>query len=150
VRTPVVLVFLALFGFTVAPAHASPSAVDDALARVVTADDLAGGVAVVRTAAEVSRHYAGVSDVETGAAFAPHIHVRVGSITKTFVAATIMQLFAEDRIDLDAPVETYLPGRVRGMGIDANAIAVRQLLRRQGVGARRRRRGLSQPDGETD
>ena len=130
-RTPAVLVFVALFGFTAAPAHASPSALDEALARVVTEDDLPGGVAVVRTAADVTRHSAGVSDVATGAGFAPNTHVRVASITKTFVAATIMQLVAEGRIDLDAPIETYLPGRVRGMQIDANAITVRQLLRHQ-------------------
>ena len=52
-------------------------------------------------------------------------------MTKTFVAATIMQLVAEGRIDLDAPIETYLPGRIRGEGIDANVITVRQLMRHQ-------------------
>ena len=47
------------------------------------------------------------------------------------MAATILQLVADGRVDLDAPVETYLPGRIRGAGIDANAITVRQLLRHQ-------------------
>jgi CubicO group peptidase (beta-lactamase class C family) len=34
---------------------------------------------------------------------------RIGSITKTFTAVLIMQLVAEGRIELDAPMRTYLP-----------------------------------------
>jgi D-alanyl-D-alanine carboxypeptidase len=34
-------------------------------------------------------------------------------------------------VNLDAPIETYLPGRIHGNGIDGNAITVRQLLRHQ-------------------
>ncbi|MFE1591170.1 serine hydrolase [Nocardia sp. NPDC058705] len=37
-------------------------------------------------------------------------HVRVGSITKSFTAAIVLQLVAEHRVDLDRSVETYLPG----------------------------------------
>jgi D-alanyl-D-alanine carboxypeptidase len=50
---------------------------------------------------------------------------------QTFVAATVLQLVAEGKVDLDAPIETYLPGRIHGEGIDAGAITVRQLLRHQ-------------------
>lgn len=78
-----------------------------------------------------TRRTAGLSDVETGAPFAPHTHVRVGSITKTFVAATVLQLVSEGKVDLDAPIDAYLPGRIRGAGIDGSAIMVRQLLRHQ-------------------
>jgi D-alanyl-D-alanine carboxypeptidase len=42
-----------------------------------------------------------------------------------------LQLVAEGKLNLDAPIETYLPGRVRGQGIDANAVTLRQLLRHQ-------------------
>lgn len=41
---------------------------------------------------------------------------------------TVLQLVGEGRIDLDKPVETYLPGVVRGDGIDGRNITVRQLL----------------------
>ena len=124
---------LLLLGFTAAPcADAQPAAgVDNALTRVVVGDDLAGGVAVVRDGTGLTRSAAGFSDVDTRTGFAPQTHVRAASITKTFVAATILQLVAEGRIDLDAPIETYLPGRIRGEGIDANAITVRQLMRHQ-------------------
>jgi D-alanyl-D-alanine carboxypeptidase len=51
-------------------------------------------------------------------------HFRIGSITKTFVATAILQLVDEGRTDLDAPIETYLPGVVPN---GAN-ITVRQIL----------------------
>ncbi|MFF9429227.1 serine hydrolase domain-containing protein [Streptomyces sp. NPDC090303] len=53
---------------------------------------------------------------------------RVGSITKTFTATVLLQLQAEGRIDLDDPVEKWLPGVVRGHGHDGRRITVRQLL----------------------
>ncbi|NEW41865.1 beta-lactamase family protein [Nocardia cyriacigeorgica] len=58
-------------------------------------------------------------------------HVRVGSISKTFAATVILQLVAEGMIGLDDPVEKYLPGVLRGEGIDGNRITVRQVLRHQ-------------------
>ncbi|MFE7512413.1 serine hydrolase domain-containing protein [Streptomyces sp. NPDC057540] len=53
---------------------------------------------------------------------------RVGSITKTFTATVLLQLQAEGRVDLDDPVEKWLPGVVRGHGHDGRKITVRQLL----------------------
>jgi D-alanyl-D-alanine carboxypeptidase len=57
---------------------------------------------------------------------------RIASVTKSFVAVAVLQLVARQRIRLDASVETYLPGVVRGTGegsqIDGRAITVRQLL----------------------
>ena len=120
-----------LFGFTVAPAHAQATAVDDALTRSVSDDGLAGAVAVIGNGPSLSWHTAGYSDVDARTGFVPHTHVRAASITKTFVAATVLQLVAEGKVALDDPIETYLPGRIRGTGIDANAITVRQLLRHQ-------------------
>jgi D-alanyl-D-alanine carboxypeptidase len=35
---------------------------------------------------------------------------RVGSITKSFIATMVLQLIAEKRIQLDAPISDYLPG----------------------------------------
>ena len=54
--------------------------------------------------------------------------VRIGSNTKMFVATVVLQLAEEGRIDLDEPIDTYLPGLVTGEGIDGTAITVRQLL----------------------
>jgi D-alanyl-D-alanine carboxypeptidase len=119
-----------LITLTAGCARPAPT-IGDALALVVARDQLPGGVAVVREYADTTRRSAGYSDVDASARFAPRTHVRAASITKTFVAATILQLVAEGKVNLDAPIETYLPGRIRGQGIDPNAITVRQLLRHQ-------------------
>ncbi|MEV0151003.1 MULTISPECIES: serine hydrolase domain-containing protein [unclassified Nonomuraea] len=50
-------------------------------------------------------------------------HVRIGSNTKTFIATVVLQLVAEGRIGLDAPVDDYLPE----FGLDRR-ITVRMLL----------------------
>lgn len=48
----------------------------------------------------------------------------IGSVTKTFVAATVLQLVEEGRIGLDDPVRTYLPG----MSSISSKITIHQLL----------------------
>ncbi|MFE2286355.1 serine hydrolase domain-containing protein [Streptomyces sp. NPDC059443] len=53
---------------------------------------------------------------------------RIGSQTKSFTAAAVLQLVDKGLIALDAPIERYLPGVVDGNGYDGNTITVRQLL----------------------
>ncbi|MGO1050270.1 serine hydrolase domain-containing protein [Crossiella sp. CA198] len=54
--------------------------------------------------------------------------VRIGSNTKTFVAVAVLQLVGEGKIELDAPIEKYLPNLVRGQAGDGRTITVRQIL----------------------
>ncbi|SER39042.1 serine hydrolase domain-containing protein [Lentzea albida] len=49
--------------------------------------------------------------------------VRAGSNTKAFVAVAVMQLVAEKKVELDKPINHYLPGAVKD-----DRITVRQLL----------------------
>ncbi|MEU4443641.1 serine hydrolase domain-containing protein [Actinosynnema sp. NPDC050801] len=53
---------------------------------------------------------------------------RIGSYTKTFVAATVLQLVGEGRMSLEDTVDRWLPGVVAGNGNDGTKITVRQLL----------------------
>ncbi|GAB2593129.1 serine hydrolase [Paractinoplanes abujensis] len=55
-------------------------------------------------------------------------HFRIGSFTKTYVAATLLQLVGEGKLTLEDKVDTWLPGLVRGNGNDGRQITVRQLL----------------------
>ncbi|MEU7277204.1 serine hydrolase domain-containing protein [Streptomyces sp. NPDC045431] len=71
---------------------------------------------------------AGVADRDTGRERHPNDRYRVASITKTFVATTVLQLEAEGRLDLDDTVDRWLPGVVRGNGHDGRKITLRQLL----------------------
>ena len=70
----------------------------------------------------------GKGNLETGEAPPLDGEVRIGSISKTFTAVVIMQLVQEGKITLDEPVESYLPGLLKGEGIDGSKITVRQLL----------------------
>ncbi|MFI9806388.1 serine hydrolase domain-containing protein [Streptomyces sp. NPDC052301] len=52
----------------------------------------------------------GVGNLETGQGVPSDAHIRIGSISKVFTATLVLQLAAEHRIDLDQPVQRYLPG----------------------------------------
>ncbi|MEV5982629.1 serine hydrolase domain-containing protein [Streptomyces sp. NPDC052114] len=71
----------------------------------------------------------GVGDLDSGRPVPENGHLRLGSITKTFVATVVLQLVDEKRLTLDQTVEEVLPGVVAGAGNDGSAITVRDLLR---------------------
>lgn len=52
--------------------------------------------------------------------------MRVGSVSKPVTAVAVLQLAEAGRMDLDAPVDRYLPGVLRGRG--AGRVRVRDLL----------------------
>lgn len=55
-------------------------------------------------------------------------YVRIGSVTKAFVAVVVLQLVDEGELSLDDTVEDWLPGVVAGNGNDGSKITVRHLL----------------------
>ncbi|MFE5712255.1 serine hydrolase domain-containing protein [Streptomyces sp. NPDC056501] len=67
----------------------------------------------------------GVHDLESGSPVDPAARFRAGSVTKVFTAATVLQLAAEGRIDLDRPARSYLPDLIPGRYAK---VTVRQLL----------------------
>ncbi|GAA2449401.1 serine hydrolase domain-containing protein [Streptomyces mauvecolor] len=112
-----------------ASASARPDSVQQRLDALVRADGLPAALAGVKDREGHTRHYtSGVADVTTGAKVPVDGQVRIGSNTKTFTAVVVLQLVGEGEVGLDAPVDTYLPGLVRGDGIDGRRITVRQLL----------------------
>ncbi|WP_034516524.1 serine hydrolase domain-containing protein [Actinomadura rifamycini] len=99
------------------------------LLHTLTAEDGApGALAAVRDRRGRTVLTSGVGDVRTGAPVPREGHWRIGSITKTFTATAVLLLVEDGLVDLDAPVERYLPGTVRGNGHDGRNITVRQLL----------------------
>ncbi|MFD7594692.1 serine hydrolase domain-containing protein [Kitasatospora sp. NPDC059812] len=126
-----------LFGVAAAPAAqaAGPRAdvVQQRLDALVRQDGVPGALATVRDRNGHTRTYtAGVGDLATGAAVPVDGQVRAGSNTKSFTAVVVLQLVAEGKVDLEASLDTYLPGLVRGTGaggeIDGRKITVRQIL----------------------
>ncbi|GGN52129.1 hydrolase [Streptomyces albiflavescens] len=85
-----------------------------------------GVFAEVRDSGRAWRGASGVADVATGRPVTPDMLQRVGSITKTFTAAAILQQVDEGRIRLDAPIADYLPDVVQGER--GRKITIRMLL----------------------
>lgn len=92
----------------------------EALARE---KDLPGVTASVRLPGCHWHGAAGEALVEPDTEMRAESRLRVGSITKTFVATVALQLQAEGRLSLDATLAEYLPGFP-----NAEHITVRQLL----------------------
>lgn len=67
----------------------------------------------------------GVADVETGRAVTDRTLFRVGSVTKMFAAATLTQLAADKKLDLDLPIGTYVTELA---GKKVGAVTTHQLL----------------------
>ncbi|MEU9253439.1 serine hydrolase domain-containing protein [Streptomyces sp. NPDC048270] len=125
------LAALALAGLALpgAASAAGPDPVRQSLDSLVRGDGMPAALASVQDRNGRTRTYtAGVGDLATGAPVPVDGQVRIGSNTKTFVAVVVLQLVAERRVDLDAHIDTHLPGLVRGEGIDGRRITVRQLL----------------------
>jgi D-alanyl-D-alanine carboxypeptidase len=95
---------------TVAGACGRPDATDflQARADALVRSDTPGGVilAIVRPSGEViavsAGHQSGGGPIPTDG------RVRIGSVTKTFMAVLVLQLADEGRVDLDAPARTYV------------------------------------------
>lgn len=83
----------------------------DALAERLLARGIAPGYALAVTDRDglvLERQY-GVANQDAQKPVAPETLFEIGSIGKSFTAIVLMQLAAEGRIDLYAPVSTYLP-----------------------------------------
>ena len=75
---------------------------------------------------------AGLADVRAGTPLQGDTPFRVASVTKTFVAASVLRLVEQHRVRLDAPISKYLSPRSRAVlragGYRPRRITVRQLL----------------------
>ncbi|MEU1183492.1 serine hydrolase domain-containing protein [Streptomyces sp. NPDC005820] len=102
-----------------------PVALNTAVENVHRAG-MPGLFAEVRDGDQVWRGAAGVADAVTGRPVTADLRHRVGSVTKTFTAAAVLQQVESGRIGLDSPIGRYLPKLVPGERGDA--ITVRMLI----------------------
>ncbi len=96
----------------------------DSLASAVVAEGRVAGVAigVSRNGEVLTRGY-GWADLENGVPITAETVFRVGSVTKQFTAAAILQLVDRGLIALDSSIANYLPEFT-----DLRAVTVRHLL----------------------
>jgi CubicO group peptidase (beta-lactamase class C family) len=66
----------------------------------------------------------GLADVENGVAATSETVHRIGSITKQFTAAAVMQLVEQGAIELEAPMTDYLPD----FPVQGHVVTIRHLL----------------------
>ncbi|MFI6439534.1 serine hydrolase domain-containing protein [Streptomyces sp. NPDC050759] len=95
-----------------------------ALAGLPDADATAALVRVGGTGG-TWRGSSGVHDLESGRPADPDARFRAGSTTKVVTAAAVLRLVAEGRIDLNTPVQRYLPGI---LSAQFRPVTVRHLL----------------------
>lgn len=83
---------------------------DTVLAEICARWSIPGlGVGIVKNGEIIYARGFGVQSLETGAPVTPDSIFCVASITKCFVACAVMQLAEQGKVDLDAPLVTYLP-----------------------------------------
>jgi D-alanyl-D-alanine carboxypeptidase len=85
-----------------------------------------GIYAQVRDGGETWNAASGVADVRTKRPVKPYMQHRVGSVTKAFTSAALIQQVEKGRLNLDAPIGKYLPKLVTGQR--GETITVRMLL----------------------
>jgi len=113
-------------------ALASPAALDPAWARRLDGDVQAvlqrtstpgATLAIYRDGEPVYVHAYGLSDREHKAPATVSTHYEIGSITKQFTAAAILQLQEAGKLDINATLATYLPDAPH-----AKEVTLKQLL----------------------
>jgi D-alanyl-D-alanine carboxypeptidase len=90
----------------------------------VVAAGVPGAILLVRTGDETIRLTSGYGRLKNKTPIRTTDRFRVGSLTKTFVAALVLQLAGERKLSLEDSVERWLPGIVP----DGQHITIRQLL----------------------
>jgi D-alanyl-D-alanine carboxypeptidase len=117
----------ALVGAIPATASAAPSPLQKD-ANALIDQGAPGVIAQVVTPKGTKTVRAGVGNIKTGTPVPWNAKFRIGSFSKTYLAATMLQLVGEGKLSLDDTVDHWLPGVVKGNGNDGTKITVRQLL----------------------
>lgn len=100
------------------------------IAVALEEEGVAGAVwSMVDSEGSITTGAAGLKNVATGDALTPDAKVHVGSVAKTLIATGMLQLISAGRVDLDAPLERYLPAlRLPNRWQATHPVRVRHLL----------------------
>lgn len=102
----------------------SPESLGPLLDRLIE-EGAPGALVVVRDGDATRAEARGLAERDRAVPMGADARFRAGSITKTFIAALVLDLAEDGRLHLDDPVARWLPGLVP----HGNEITVRQLLR---------------------
>lgn len=99
--------------------------VEQVIDSCVKKDNFNGAVLVAQNGKTELLTYTGLSNRHYNISFSDETRFHIFSLTKTFTAALIMQLYEKGKINLDAPISTYYP-EYRGEA--AKKATIRNLL----------------------
>jgi D-alanyl-D-alanine carboxypeptidase len=94
------------------------------IARELVKEGAPGAIVYVRTPTRTRAGVAGYADRSAHVSMRASDRYRIASVTKAFVSVLVLQLEAAGKLDIDDPVEKYLPGVVPNGG----AIPLRELM----------------------
>jgi CubicO group peptidase (beta-lactamase class C family) len=106
---------------------ASAAAIDRFVQAWMAANGVPG-LALAVTRDNRVLHLRGYGDAGNGRPVTPDTQFLVASLSKSFTALAVLQLVEAGRVQLDAPVATYLPGFTVADPAGARRITVRMLL----------------------
>lgn len=128
-----------LLAAVLAASASTATAADACLDRALQAHAFNGGsgqLSIAALAPDGSRDTRVLGTAAPGAALHGDEGFRIASITKTYVAATALRLHEDGRLDLQAPIDRYLPPDwmqlLANDGYRTHDITVRQLLSHTG------------------
>ena len=129
VKKIITIVFLSLI-FTNLSSGQTDTRLKQEIEQALEEEGLTGAVwAVIDSDGEIAFDAVGVKNLRTKERLKPTDKIHIGSVTKTVLAAGILRLVSESKIDLDAPVRKYLPKIDFDNKWDAtNSVTVRHLL----------------------
>jgi CubicO group peptidase (beta-lactamase class C family) len=104
-----------------------PAVIDRYLTDALAATGLPGMAVAITHGSDVV-HLAALGSDGRGEPVTPSTQFRVASLSKSFTAAGVLQLAASGRVDLDAPVRSYLPSFALADARSSARITVRHLL----------------------
>ena len=107
-----VMLFISGIGFTQNKAQQ----IEDLINKYVEYGKFNGSVLVSDQGKVVFKKGFGMANMEWDIPNQPNTKHRLGSITKQFTAMLILQLAAEGKLDLQAPITTYLPDYPKATG----------------------------------
>ncbi|MBO6525390.1 MAG: beta-lactamase family protein [Balneolaceae bacterium] len=103
--------------------------------KVLEADSTIPGILIHVEAPDMYFSYSvasGVSDIKTGASLNPEGSVRIASNTKTYVAASILRLWEEGKLNLNDPISKYISQEhsdiLEDDGYEMDTITIHHLL----------------------
>ncbi len=110
------LLFLGLFSFDGLPGFANEEPtqslhekLENRLQEYVENDDYQGAVLIAKEGKILLKEAYGYANREKKTKNTPETQFLIGSLTKSFVAVTVLQLVEEGLLDLNEPIRTYIP-----------------------------------------